>query len=235
MKLLNDNSYFNILPFMNYINNRQKIKVSCKKENHTTIKSIHHLLSNNVNCNICSKTYKYSKDEWVEMCNHIHNNKYDYSYVNYENCQSKVDIICPKHGLFTQIAFSHKSGSGCKKCNKSIGENIISEILSSKRVNYIEQKDFEGLKSKSKLYFDFYIPEYNLCIEFDGLQHKKAYSFFGGEEALKERMLRDDIKNNYCKENNINLLRISHQINYKIRDRVYNIIEEKISSVLNEI
>ena len=48
-------------------------------------------------------------------------------------------------------------------------------------------------------------------------------------------MLRDDIKNNYCKENNINLLRISHQINYKIRDRVYNIIEEKINNVLNEI
>lgn len=235
MELLNKNTYFDISPFDNYINNRQKIEVSCKKENHITLKSINDLLSNKGKCSFCSKKHRHSKDEWVEMCDKIHNNKYDYSFSIYENVKSKVNIICPLHGEFTQIANSHRYGSGCKKCNKSIGENIITEILSLNKLNYIEQKNFEGLKYKSNLYFDFYLPEYNLCIEFDGLQHTKAYSFFGGEEALKERKLRDVIKNNYCKENNINLLRISHQINYKIRDRVYNIIEEKINNVLNEI
>jgi len=234
-ELLKKNKYFDILPFNNYIGYRQKIKVLCKKESHLSIKSISHLLNNNVNCCFCSKKYKYTHNEWINSCNITHNYKYDYSLSNYINNKSKVDIICPKHGKFTQRAFSHKNGSGCKKCNKSIGENIIFEILSKNEIKFEEQKNFNNLKFKNKLYFDFYLPEYNLCIEFDGLQHSKSYYFFGGEDALINRIKRDEIKNNYCIENNINLLRISHQINYKTRDKIYSKIERKIMDILNEI
>jgi very-short-patch-repair endonuclease len=115
-----------------------------------------------------------------------------------------------------------------------LGENIISEILSSKNIKYFEQKSFDGLKYKSNLYFDFYLPDYNLCIEFDGMQHKKAYYFFGGENALKERVLRDEIKNNYCKSNNINLLRLNFQVNYLTKERISKNIEEKIFETLND-
>ena len=234
-ELLNKNSYFNILPFDNYTGYRQKIKVICKKENHSSVKSISHLLNNNVNCSFCSKKNKYSQIEWIEICNNTHNNKYDYSLSNYINGKSKVDIICPTHGKFTQRAFSHKNGSGCKKCNKSIGEGIISEILSENKIKFEEQKNFNNLKFKNKLYFDFYLPEYNLCIEFDGLQHSKSYYFFGGEEALINRIKRDKIKNQYCLDNNIKLLRMSYQISYKTRDRIYSKIERKIIDILNEI
>jgi hypothetical protein len=66
-------------------------------------------------------------------------------------------------------------------------------------------------------------------------QHSKSYYFFGGEDALINRIKRDEIKNKYCIENNIYLLRISHQINYKTRDRIYSKIERKIICTLNEI
>jgi len=66
-------------------------------------------------------------------------------------------------------------------------------------------------------------------------QHSKSYYFFGGEYALINRIKRDEIKNKYCIENNIYLLRISHQINYKTRDRIYSKIERKIICTLNEI
>lgn len=234
-ELLSTNKFFDILPFSNYLGNRQKINVLCKDKGHISIKSIHHLLSNNVNCSICSKKYKQNKEEWIEMCNNVHNNKYNYFLADYVNVNSKVNIICPIHGEFRQLAFSHKNGSGCRKCNKSIGENIISEILHKHKIRNEEQKTFSNLKYKSNLYFDFYLPEYNLCIEFDGLQHSKAYYFFGGEDGLNERIKRDEMKNKYCIENSIRLLRISYSINYKTKNRIYSKIEEKIVNELNEI
>ena len=73
--------------------------------------------------------------------------------------------------------------------------------------------------------FDFYIPQYNLCIEFDGKQHFIPTDFKSNsteEEKLKYFELvqmRDNIKTDYCKNNNINLLRIKYTEN----------IEEKLS------
>jgi very-short-patch-repair endonuclease len=232
--LLNESKIFDIPIFHSYTGNRQKIEVVCKKNKHSSVKSISHILAN-VGCSHCSKKHKCNKQEWINICSEVHKNKYDYSKSEYLNTNSKVIICCPIHGDFKQIARTHKNGAGCKKCNRSIGENIISEILNSKNIKYYEQKTFDGLIFKSNLYFDFYLPDYNLCIEFDGLQHKTPYDFFGGESALSERMKRDEIKNAYCENKNIYLLRISYQINYKCRNNIYFKIKEKIESILNEI
>jgi hypothetical protein len=232
--LLNESKIFDIPTFHSYTGNRQKIEVICKKDKHSSIKSISHILDN-VGCSHCSKKYKCNKQEWINICNEIHKNKYDYSNSEYFNTNSKVIIFCPIHGDFKQIARSHKNGAGCKKCNRSLGEQIISDILNKNNITHICEKNFEGLIYKSKLYFDFFLPKYNLCIEFDGLQHNYAYEFFGGEDALKERKIRDLIKNNYCIDNNIKLVRLSYAINYKTKERISNIIEEKITNCLNEI
>ena len=58
--------------------------------------------------------------------------------------------------------------------------------------------------------FDFYLPDYNLCIEYDGEQHFKPLKHFGGEKDLTERQENDKIKTNYCLENKISLLRIRY-------------------------
>ena len=67
-----------------------------------------------------------------------------------------------------------------------------------------------------KLFFDFYLPEYKLCIEFDGIQHHIPIKFFGGNDGLKERKNNDKIKDQYCNNNNIDLLRISYLDIYPI-------------------
>ena len=53
-------------------------------------------------------------------------------------CRSsnRVDIICKKHGIFTQIANTHLGGCGCPKCNISIGESIIEEFLVKNNINW---------------------------------------------------------------------------------------------------
>ena len=58
--------------------------------------------------------------------------------------------------------------------------------------------------------FDFYLPELNICVEFDGIQHFKPIKYFGGEKTLKITQKHDKMKNEYCKENNIHLIRIKY-------------------------
>ena len=58
--------------------------------------------------------------------------------------------------------------------------------------------------------FDFYLPDYNICIEYDGELHYKSIDFYGGEEELMKQQNRDNIKTQYCKDNNITLIRIPY-------------------------
>jgi hypothetical protein len=103
----------------------------------------------------------------------------------------------------------------CPKCCQSKGERLIELILSKHNINYISQKKFIGLVDKGPLSFDFYIPSINTCIEFDGPQHQVACNYFGGEETLLGTKKRDNIKNEYCRNNNIVLIRIPYtQYNY---------------------
>ena len=66
--------------------------------------------------------------------------------------------------------------------------------------------------------FDFYLPKYNLCIEFDGKQHFKPNNFFGGISGFLETVRKDTIKNYFCEDNKIDLLRISYKEFNKIED-----------------
>lgn len=74
------------------------------------------------------------------------------------------------------------------------------------------KKKFDECKNKRHLPFDFYIPEQNLCIEFNGTQHYKMSTYFG-EESFKKTQINDEIKRNFCKENNVQLLIIKYDNN----------------------
>ena len=101
-------------------------------------------------------------------------------------------------------------GKGCPTCNESHGENRIKLYLNSKNIYYIRQKCFEECKDKRHLPFDFYLPDYNKIIEFDGKQHFEPIEYFGGEEHFKIQQKHDKIKDNFCKNNGISLLRIPY-------------------------
>tara|TARA_B110000879_G_scaffold209302_1_gene296687 strand:+ start:95 stop:1117 length:1023 start_codon:yes stop_codon:yes gene_type:complete len=57
-----------------------------------------------------------TKDIFIKRCKEKHDNKYDYSLVDYVNTKTKVEIICKKHGKFLQIPEIHLRGGGCQKC-----------------------------------------------------------------------------------------------------------------------
>lgn len=89
-----------------------------------------------------------------------------------------------------------------------MGEKIISEWLLINNFTFIPQHKFNECKNKRELPFDFYLTDYNICIEYDGVLHYKDK--FNNAEEFKETKKRDKIKTNYCKDNNITLLRIPY-------------------------
>lgn len=190
---------------VNYKNTRTKITIICPVHGEFKQRVDHHLICG---CPKCSKKYNYTNYEFINLANEIHNNLYDYSKTNYINAKTKIKIICRKHGEFVQTPSSHLSGKGCPNCRTSQGETIIEQILVSNNIKFSKQKSFPMCKNQKLLYFDFYLPEQNTCIEFDGEQHFKPIPHWGGKTNYNKIKKRDEIKNNYCKNNNILLIRI---------------------------
>lgn len=161
---------------------------------------------------------------FIEKAKEIHGNKYDYSLVDYIGSFDKVKIICPTHGVFEQTPNGHLNlRNGCPKCNSSHGELKIRKILLENNIAFEEQKTFDECKNIHHLRFDFYLPEYNLCIEYQGRQHFEPYSF--GEkriERFNNQKKNDDIKRNYCISKGIKLLEVKfdEDLNVKLIEGV---------------
>jgi very-short-patch-repair endonuclease len=89
----------------------------------------------------------------------------------------------------------------------------------------IEQKCFEDCKDKRVLPFDFYLEDYNILIEYDGELHYKESRYKNSQDKLNIIKNHDNIKNNYCKENNIKLIRIP----YTEFDNIENILKKELN------
>jgi len=166
---------------------------------------------NGSGCPKCSKTS--TKEDFIKKSNNIHNFLYDYSEVDYKKSNSKVKIKCKLHGVFYQSPNHHLQGNSCPICKNSKGETMITNYLKENNIIFSPQHTFENCKYKQKLPFDFYLPKINTCIEFDGEQHFRSSHFFGGQSALETQQLRDQIKTNFCLQNNITLIRIKYNEN----------------------
>ena len=200
---------------VDYKKSHKKVKIICKKHNKIFEQTPHEHLSGQ-GCPFCKIQ---TNEEFIIKSENIHGDKYDYSLIKYIRSNKKVKIICKKHNkIFEQTPANHVIGQGCPKCNDSKGEKKISYFLTNSNVKYIEQYKFDNCKHKYKLPFDFYLPEYNCCIEYDGKQHFEIIKYWGGEENFNKIKIRDKIKNDYCIENNIKLIRIKYNdnINEKI-------------------
>ena len=147
----------------------------------------------------------------------LYNDRYDYSYDEYEYAEEKIKILCKKHHIFfEQTPVGHLHGTGCPLCSPiSKGELEIFNILNDMKIDFVQQKRFSTCKYIYPLPFDFYLPKYNTCIEFQGQQHYESNDFFGGKVAFELRKKRDKIKKDFCKMNNIVLLEIRYDDNIK--------------------
>lgn len=168
-------------------------------------------------CNKCAIAEVHEKQkidftEFKERSILKHGFRYTYSKDEYIDIFTPVKITCEKPGDFYQKPRDHYRGSGCPKCLSSRGENTVRLILQELKIKFEEQKTFKDLIYKSRLKCDFFIPDANIVIEYNGLQHYEPISVFGGLKGLKETQKRDLIKYYYLAENNIDLIIIRYDI-----------------------
>jgi uncharacterized protein YbbK (DUF523 family) len=206
-----------------YKHHRKKVIIICPEHGEFLQTPNIHITGHG--CPKCNAGGKYQKEKVLENFKKVHSETYDYTQVKYNNSETPVEIICKIHGSFYQIPHNHKSGSGCPKCASSKGEKIIANFLrnyldtsNDSFISFSTQHKFQEAPAPINNYrFDFYIPEVNLVIEFDGIQHYELIDFAGkGPEWAKEEFLknkkRDEEKNKYLLENNINLLRVPYTL-----------------------
>jgi len=188
-----------------------------------------HLLGSS--CPKCSGNARLTKELVQEKSDKVHNCEYEIlSEPN--GAFSKVEIRHKKCSrVFKQTVTDHLSGCGCSVCNQSKSENYIENLLKELNVIYEKQKTFDGCKFKNKLRFDFYLSSYNILIEFDGIQHFKPIRFFGGSKSFKLQKIKDEIKNKYCYDNNINLIRFKYDDDYEfIKKEIYSLKEQNLNN-----
>ena len=183
-------------------------------------------------CNVLENHKKQLKpqSQFLKEVKQIHGDKYDYSKVEYLGRNIPILIKCNECGKIFKIRpCQHLRGQGCLYCHRimSKGERKIAKLLKKYKVEYITQKRFEDCKDKHCLPFDFYLPDYDICIEYQGKQHYSLSTLFDKTaKSFEERQKRDQIKREYCKNHNIKLIEIRYDEN----------IEEKLElEILNKI
>lgn len=139
--------------------------------------------------------------------------------------------FCGRHKQFPSTVILHSLPYSCGCINlNSKGEKIIGDILTKNFIYYIPQYTFKDCINPCtgrKLYFDFYLPDYNTCIEYDGIQHFKE---IGWADAFNFKNIQhnDNVKNQYCANNGIQLIRIPYTDFSKID---YDYLYKKINNL----
>jgi hypothetical protein len=207
--IVHDNKY--TYPY-DLLNVHTDIDVICQTHGTFSIRPSSHLQG--YGCAKCSyNTMKMTTEEFTVKAISKHNGLYTYEKSIYTGAKDPIIITCAIHGDFIQEAFSHLSGCGCPDCVnllQSLGSKYIRKFLCENNINFKTEKTFLNCRNKGLLRFDYYLTDLNICIEYDGSQHFYPKEKFGGQEAFDNRKINDFIKDNYCRANNIHLIRIPY-------------------------
>ena len=197
---------------------------TCNKHNYTYDRLVNRMLDKRKGnlCPLCSKENKIKnrtgKTALKDLNTHIKeckNKRCDLPIYGQEYVNNSTPIIyrCAKGHLYSQTPNTHITNHGCPVCNESHGERFIRNYLDKNNIKYIPQKKFKDLKDKSYLSYDFYLPEYNVLIEYQGIQHYKSVSFDSKNKTdLKKQNKHDKLKRKYAKSNGYKLLELKYTL-----------------------
>ena len=215
-----------------YSNAHEKILCLCKKCGNKWMGNITVLKRGGL-CPICSHGeagYKKrkTKNDFIAQIKKI--NKNINIIGEYSTAFDKIKCGCKICGhIWEALPINLLKGCGCPNCKTSHGEKKINKFLSEHNIKYIPQHKFSGLKGVGNrlLSYDFYLPDYNLLIEFQGEQHERSVEYFGGEDQFKIQQEHDKRKREYSKSHNINLL----EIWYYDEDNIEEILIKELNNL----
>lgn len=218
--------------FINEKRGQVSVKFICNKhrDKGIQVKAWYKMKTCSKSCVYCANNYNHTTEEFIKDMKEID----ETIEILGEYVTCKVPILC-RCKLCGEKWYTKpgalKSGNGCPNCNKSRGEKRIYNFLNKNNIVFDDQKKFDGLNGLGgrPLSYDFYIKEYNLLIEFQGIQHYKPSRFLGqtDEEALaafKKQQEHDKRKKKYAKDNGYKLL----EIKYDEYDNIEEILEKEL-------
>lgn len=214
-----------------------KLCITCPTHGDFLQSKLNHITGKN-GCPKCAKKQRglanrLTLQEFITKARKTHGDTYSYNNAVYTGAHNKLLVTCKSHGDFEITPVNHWSnGVGCPKCfrtKSSLGERTIRDWLIANKIVYECQKTFTDLyhlKKNAKLKYDFFLPDLNTLIEFDGEYHYKAISYSSiikPEDQLAVTQARDKLKTEYAERNGIYLLRI------RFDDDIVSILETKIN------
>lgn len=195
----------------NYSSMKSKVTIGCSEHgNFTQLASVHLAGGGCFQCGlkIVGKSTLSNTAEFIMKSNKVHGDRYDYRLVDYKHSHSKVDVICPEHGVFRVTPGKHLEGVGCKFCKSSKGEKALMRVFDKNHIKYIAEYTVPNQSFKHR--YDFYLPDKNILIEFHGRQHYEPCGYFGGDSGFTSTILRDDRKATLAKLMGIRLLHFNY-------------------------
>lgn len=218
--------------------NFSSLKIKCKVCGNFFERNVNNLKTKKQGCPWCSGRAKTTEILKGQLQEKYKDDLFDFSKVEYLGDERKQQIIickkCEKEFKANTHDLLSKFGKKCPYCSKTIwkGEEKIRKWLEENgfllNKDYFREAKFKNLKGEKNmpLRYDFYVPSKNLLIEYNGEQHYTPRKKFGGEQAFTKRKKYDEIKENYAKENEINLLIIP----YWDFDKIEEMLSENMSN-----
>ena len=211
-----------------------KIWIKCTKTNyHENYKTMSSLFTNGKRCPYCVNQKIHPLDSFgyhnFDKAQSWHPDNKISPFRVAPNSGKKYKFICPECSYVWCAKLNYISNrSWCPQCSASKGEKKIIDWLRPNNIEFIPQKKFDGLLglNEGKLSYDFYLPEYNLLIEYQGEQHERFIKgFHASKEVFDKQQEHDRRKREYAKDNDIKLL----EIWYWDFDNIEEILNEKFN------
>lgn len=218
-RFIAESNQWELLDDLTNIKSNTKIRCKCKKCG-TINEKIMYLYLKGIGCGKCSNNVKLTTEEFKQKLDS------DYELLSeYTNNKTKVLLKHKPCGFvfsMTPDAYINQE-QRCPKCNRQMskGEKKIRQFLMRNNIEFCQE--YSVKIQNHALRFDFYLPDYNLYIEYQGIQHYEPYHFHRDKNAFFKQQYNDNLKRQYC---GTNLLEIS----YKDFNSIDIILQQNIGS-----
>lgn len=211
------NRFPNIKIYGEFVNLKSILQFECLKCGFKWESTASNLVNSKYGCQKCScinggLSRTFSHEEFIEKVKII--SPHIEVLSTYNTSRDYVKCLCHKcNNTWETKGINLLQGHGCPNClNKR--ENLVRRYLDINNINYIPQYKIEKpFVGRNFIKIDFYLPDFNTFIEYNGLQHYIPIEYFGGKLEFEDQVKRDENLRIYCKENNINLLEIKYNDN----------------------
>lgn len=221
----------------NYTKWNESIVITCPSHGDWETRAGAHLTGSG--CLTCvSHASRKDKDSFIKEAREIHGRAYNYENVIYINNKTPVDVDCKRHGIFSIPPNRHLSQkTGCPRCRESLGERRVVAFLERHGIHFIK----EYLLADTKYRMDFFLPDFNIFIEFHGIQHYEPVERFGGMDGFLQGRQRDIEKLKVVRSLDIPLIVLSYktleknQLDSKLKFALLNIYKYWFNDITGKL